>query len=58
MMPFEDLERVYEHLAAAIDRAGPEAASLFLVKLVLILSNHCADSGFAINAIDSCLKNP
>lgn len=56
-MPFDELERVYERLANAIDQAGPEATPLFLVKLVLILSNHCADSSFAIGAVDSCLKS-
>lgn len=34
-----DLEVVYDCLATAIDEAGPEKASLFLVKLALLNAN-------------------
>jgi hypothetical protein len=57
MMPFDELERVYERLAQAIDQAGPKATPVLLAKLVLILSDRCGDSTFAIAAIDSCLRN-
>jgi hypothetical protein len=56
-MSFEELERVYERLANAVDRAGPEGTPLLLVKLVLVLANRCDDSAFAINAMESCLRN-
>jgi len=39
-LPFEDLERVYDQLAVAIDEIGPERESLFLCKLALTLANH------------------
>jgi len=38
------LEAVYDHLATAIDQAGPEKASLFLVKLALLNANALADA--------------
>ena len=36
-------ERLYDALAEAIDRAGPEGEALFLTKLVLLLANQIAD---------------
>jgi hypothetical protein len=56
-MSFEELERVYERLAHAIDQAGPKATPLLLAKLVLVLSDRCGDGAFAIAAIESCLRN-
>ncbi len=38
-MPFDDLERAYETLAQAIDRAGPEHEALFLTRLALVLAH-------------------
>jgi hypothetical protein len=38
-MPFDDLERAYEMLAQAIDRAGPEHEALFLTRLALVLAH-------------------
>jgi len=43
-LPFEDLERVYEQLAAAIDRAGQANEALFLAKLVMVMA-HRAGGG-------------
>ncbi|MCX7663695.1 MAG: DUF2783 domain-containing protein [Tepidimonas fonticaldi] len=37
------LETVYDTLAAAIDRAGPEHAQRFLVKLALLQANALGD---------------
>jgi hypothetical protein len=37
------LEQVYDALATAIDQAGPEKATLFLVKLALLNANALAD---------------
>jgi len=39
----DDLERVYDSLAEAIDNVGPEKEALFLAKLVLILANDLGD---------------
>jgi hypothetical protein len=38
------LEQVYDALATAIDQAGPEKATLFLVKLALLNANALADA--------------
>lgn len=35
-LPIAGLETVYDTLAQAIDRAGPDKAELFLVKLALL----------------------
>lgn len=40
---FEDLEKIYELVAAGIDAAGPERESLFLAKLCLTLAHHVGD---------------
>jgi len=39
-----DLETVYDTLATAIDQAGQEKASLFLVKLALLNANALASA--------------
>ena len=39
-----DLEVVYDSLATAIDEAGPEKATLFLVKLALLNANAIASA--------------
>ena len=39
-----DLETVYDTLATAIDQAGEEKASLFLVKLALLNANALANA--------------
>jgi hypothetical protein len=51
MMTFEHLERVYERLAEAIDRAGPAGEALFLAKLVLLLAERLGD----IHAVEACV---
>lgn len=38
-MPFDDLERAYETLAHAIDRAGPAHEALFLTRLALVFAH-------------------
>lgn len=42
-LPFADLERVYDLIAAAIDRVGPERESLLLAKLALLLADEAGD---------------
>lgn len=44
-LPIEGLEAVYDALAQAIDKAGPEKAELFLVKLALLNAHALADAG-------------
>lgn len=38
-LPFEAMERVYDRLADAIDRAGPDNEAVFLTKLVLLMAH-------------------
>jgi hypothetical protein len=42
-LPFEGMEKVYDRLAAAIDRAGPECETLFLTRLVMILAHRAGE---------------
>lgn len=42
-LTIDGLEKVYDSLANAIDRAGEEKAKLFLVKLALLNANVIAD---------------
>lgn len=50
-LPFADLERVYERLAAAIDQVGPERESVMLAKLALALAHRLGDA----DAVDACI---
>lgn len=50
-LPFTELEKVYELVAAAIDEVGPEAEVLFLSKLALTLAHHVDD----INVIEAAI---
>jgi hypothetical protein len=50
-LPFEDLERVYDLIAAAIDRVGPERESLLLAKLALLLADRLGDYESAAEAV-------
>ena len=56
-MPFEDLERVYECLAEAIDRAGPGSEALFLTKLALALGHKLGDAAAFEDAIAIALQD-
>lgn len=43
-LPFEAMERLYEDLADAVDRAGPDNEALFLTKLVLVMAHRAGTS--------------
>lgn len=47
-MTQDDLERVYEAMAEAVDAVGPERSELFLAKLALALADE-------LGAADGCL---
>jgi hypothetical protein len=51
MMSFEHLERVYEGLAKAIDRAGPANEALLLAKLAFLLAERLGD----VDAVEACI---
>jgi hypothetical protein len=50
-MPFEQLEAVYEELAAAIDGAGAEREALLLTKLCMLLAHRLGD----LQTVRECL---
>jgi hypothetical protein len=56
-MPFEDLEKVYECLAEAIDRAGPDSEALFLTKLALTLGHKLGDAAAFQDAVVMALQD-
>jgi hypothetical protein len=56
-LPFEDMEQVYDRLAAAIDQAGPEREALFLTRLVLVLA-HRAGEGVDFDACIAVALDP
>jgi hypothetical protein len=52
-----DLEQVYDALASAIDRVGPEKSELFLVKLALMNANALADPAQVRQHIEAALRD-
>ena len=55
-MPFEDFEAAYEMLAMAIDSAGAQRETLFLTRLVLLLSHELGDITAFRNAVGAALE--
>lgn len=53
-MTQEQLEQVYEALAQAIDRAGPEQAEVYLAKLALALAEDLGSADRALAVIAEC----
>jgi len=49
-------ERLYDALAAAVDRVGPAQESLFLVKLALLLANQLGDEPAVKAAMDAACE--
>jgi hypothetical protein len=52
-----DLETVYDTLATAIDHAGQDKASLFLVKLALLNANALADAQLFQSHVQAALQD-
>lgn len=52
-----DLEKVYDILAQAIDRAGEAKSQLFLVKLALLNANGLGDAGLFEQHVQAALEN-
>jgi len=51
------LEQVYDALASAIDQAGPDKATLFLVKLALLNANALADPAVFSTHIEAAMRD-
>lgn len=56
-MPIPALEQVYDTLAEAIDRAGEEKSSLFLVKLALLQAREHGDAQHFRALVDAALRD-
>lgn len=65
-LPFDAMERIYDRLADAIDRAGPDNEAVFLTKLVLLMAHQagpaldveaCMDSALGTVAMTSPSKS-
>lgn len=52
-----DLETVYDSLATAIDQAGQEKATLFLVKLTLLNANALASADVFQTHVQAALQD-
>lgn len=53
-LALSDLEDLYDELAEAIDRVGPEGESMFLAKLSLALAHHLGDRTLSSRLIKEC----
>ena len=56
-LAIDGLEAVYDALAQAIDRAGPEKTPLFLVKLALLNAHALGDERLFRDHLDAALKD-
>lgn len=54
-MPTSDVEAVWEALANALDRVGPEAETLLLSKLALLMADALGDRRTVEHLIDAAL---
>lgn len=57
LMPIPALEQVYDMLAEAIDRAGEEKSTLFLVKLALLHARELGDAQRFQALVDTALRD-
>lgn len=56
-LSIDALEDVYDTLAQAIDRAGPDKAQLMLVKLALLQANAQADAQLFVHQVQAALQD-
>jgi len=49
-----DLEPVYEALALALDRVGPEQAQVYLAKVALALADELGNAHRALAVLSEC----
>ncbi|WP_299764232.1 DUF2783 domain-containing protein [Ramlibacter sp.] len=57
-LTFEQLETLYDELAAAIDQAGPAQESVFLAKLVLAMAHEFGHADRISALLRECLAPP
>lgn len=56
-LTIDGLEIVYDALAQAIDKAGPEKTELFLVKLALLNANALGDEQLFLHHLNAALQD-
>ena len=56
-MSVESLETLWERLAEAIDRAGPEHEVLFLTKLALLMGDAVQDANRVQQMMETALQD-
>jgi len=56
MNSVENLEHLWERLAEAIDRAGPEREVLFLSKLALLLGNELIHVDHDVGRVEGLIE--
>jgi hypothetical protein len=57
-LTFNQLETLYDELAAAIDQAGPDQEAVFLSKLVLSMAQEFGHADTISALIRRCLQEP
>jgi hypothetical protein len=57
MLRTDELEALWEALAEAVDRAGPERDRLMLAKLALLFAHELGDAARARTLIETALEN-
>ena len=57
MLPVADMEAVWEGLAEAVDRAGPERDRLLLAKLALLFADALGDAPRVHALIQTALED-
>jgi hypothetical protein len=56
-MSIIEIEQVYDLIAAGVDEAGPDKASLFLAKLALALANLVGDVEVVAGAVQAAARD-
>jgi hypothetical protein len=56
-LSFQDLERIYEALAAGIDRAGSTNEPVFLAKLALLLGERLGEADSFTACVEAALRD-
>jgi hypothetical protein len=51
------LERVYDHMAQALDQVGADKSTLFLAKLALLCANLMGDEELFCAQVDAAMKD-
>ncbi|MCM2562079.1 hypothetical protein M8756_07920 [Lutimaribacter sp. EGI FJ00015] len=53
-MRHDELEKIYDALAEAVDAVGPDQSELYLAKLALALAERLGDLSDSLGVIEEC----